>query len=87
MIRPSEIAKEVAASSQALLAEAERDIDAALRDAYGNKAEIWIAIQRPWTPRICEELIRRYQDAGWKVRSVFDQRDGNALVFSAEAAG
>lgn len=87
MISPSEIKKQAIAADQDILTAAERYIDGVLRDAYGMKAESWIAIQPAWTLRICEELMRRYQAAGRKVRRESDQRDGDALVFSAEAAG
>lgn len=86
MISPTDLQNELSQSDVVLLIAAERDIDAALRKDFGNRPEIWIAIQPPWTPRICAALIGRYQAVGWRVRHHSDQRDGNALVFSCEAS-
>ena len=85
MISPSEIQKALTTTDQDLLRQAEKHIDEALQREFGNRPEVWINIQPAWTPRIVEELIRRYRAAGWKVRKECDQRDGNALVFIAGA--
>lgn len=85
MLSPSDLA-DVTTIDEDLLTLAERDIDAALRRDFDNTAEVWVDIQRSWTPRICRELVRRYTVAGWQVRWESDQRDGDALVFTAKEA-
>lgn len=34
------------------------------------------------SPRVLAELIRIYEQAGWKIKSVPDQKDGSYLEFS-----
>lgn len=86
MVSPTEIQAKVSDSDAAILATAERDIDRALTEGFGNKPEIWIAVKEPWTQWIRAEIMRRYVRAGWNVLYVSDQRDGNSLVFSASSA-
>jgi hypothetical protein len=58
-------------------------IDEALKKEFGNKAEIWVNLLPGMTRRLRQTIIARYEQAGWTVRYESDQRDGEALVFSA----
>lgn len=82
VLTPADLSREVSRADEACLIAAERLIDEALHREYGNRPEIWVGIRAGWSVRICDELIRRYEGAGWCVRRESDQRDGDALVFS-----
>lgn len=85
MISPQESRNRRTSAHLAGLMSAEKRIDAILEKDPGHGEEWWINTS-DWSPTVVVALVDRYTRAGWKVRRAFDQRDGNALVFSERDA-
>lgn len=80
MITPSEAKKVNDQADMGKLAELEKQIDASLR-AYDGYRPVTIAVSRGMTPKMRNEIERRYRSAGWSVEFRFDQRDGDYWEF------
>jgi len=62
----------------------EAEIDRRLLDHYqaSLQKECWIESSKLGkTPRMREEVVRRFKQAGWIVEFISDQRDGDAYKF------
>lgn len=81
MISPSDIEAEIRAESAVIFEEAERMIDSALRERYGD-LPIGILVSEAWTPQICQALMRGYRERGWDVVRYCSMATGDTLEFS-----
>lgn len=80
MITPAE-ATQLTAKEIAGLEQWEQIIDSDIRGRTPRYGHAWSQLDSTVTPKMCDELIRRYSEAGWSVKLHDDQRDGQSLEF------
>ncbi len=65
------------------VAKLEAQINKSLEVGYdGGRFSYSTQFLAPYSLRVREEVLRRFKEAGWKVDTVYDQRDGDYLTFS-----
>ncbi len=79
-ITPEQARKARSASVATTVTDLAERIDAYLASSRPTISGEWFFAIRDLSGSVIEEVIRRYEEAGWSVRQSHD-RDGSALVF------
>ena len=79
VITPEQVRKEFNREQKAQLAKLEQEIDKALVEGKTT-----IGLFAALNVRVKDEIVSKYQNAGWEVKYVADQRDGQYLFFEEQ---
>jgi len=89
MIKPEQAARFNDEDDLAILAAAEKSIDATLKKSYHTNGLVQFTnsnIPLGKNPRLQRTLFEKYRVAGWKIQSGSDQRnDDSWVIFKSEA--
>jgi hypothetical protein len=79
VITPNQAREKPGKQDRAQFRELEKAIDTALHD--GNMI---VTVMGGLNPRVKEQVLNRYQEAGWQVQYTLDQKGGNYFYFQGQ---
>lgn len=84
VVNPRQVLETITQDESTVMIRLEKKIDSYLVNTF-NGGEAWFDMNGDFSSlrQVAQEkLLNKYRTQGWNVRLNYDQRDGNAIVFS-----
>ncbi len=82
VVNPNDLMKKLNDADKKQVTFLEAKIDSFLQEEFNGTAAYFPLPD--WNHRVKNEIIQNYERAGWNVRTHYDQRDGDCLIFEPQ---